>query len=88
MLFRSIVNAYTGAFVSAPEFPTYMKVFLLSQPLHFGDYGGWPLKVAWALLDIGAIILLCSGLVLWWRRRKSVPKFGRAPTASEDPQIG
>ena len=80
----TIVNAYTGAFVSAPEFPTYMKVFLLSQPLHFGDYGGWPLKVAWAVLEIGAIIYIKKELVLWWRRRRFAPIFERAPTSSED----
>ncbi len=29
-----------------------MTTLLLSQPLHFGDYGGMPLKILWALLDL------------------------------------
>jgi uncharacterized iron-regulated membrane protein len=44
---------------------------LLSQPLHFGDYGGTPLKVIWALLDVITIIVLLSGLYLWCQRCKS-----------------
>ena len=50
--------------------PWYMTALLLSQPLHFGDYGGLPLKILWALLDIIAIIVLVSGLQLWWLRRR------------------
>jgi uncharacterized iron-regulated membrane protein len=41
-----------------------MSALLLSQPLHFGDYGGLPLKIIWALLDIATIIVLASGLYL------------------------
>ena len=47
------------------EMPWYAKAVLLSQPLHFGDYGGLPLKLIWALLDILTIIVLGSGLYLW-----------------------
>ena len=46
------------------------KALALSQPLHFGDYGGLPLKVLWALLDIITIIVLGSGLYLWIARRR------------------
>ena len=28
--------------------PWYVKALKLSQPLHFGDYGGMPLKIIWA----------------------------------------
>lgn len=79
-----IVNAYTGEFVSQPEFPFYLKALLLSQPLHFGDYGGLSLKIAWAALDIGAIILLWSGLIVWWRKRNQKPEF-KSPTAEAVP---
>ncbi len=65
-----IINAYTGDYIAAPELPAYLQMLLLSQPLHFGDYGGIWLKVAWAVLDVAAIVLLWSGLVLWWRRRR------------------
>jgi uncharacterized iron-regulated membrane protein len=41
---------------------------LVSQPLHFGDYGGMPLKIIWAVLDVITIMVLGSGLYLWLRR--------------------
>jgi uncharacterized iron-regulated membrane protein len=52
------------------EMPWYAKALFVSQPLHFGDYGGLPLKLAWALLDAVTIFVLCSGLYLWLGRRR------------------
>ena len=43
----------------------------MSQPLHFGDYGGLPMQVLWAVLDIVTIAVLGSGLYLWLKRRQS-----------------
>ncbi|MEM6708491.1 MAG: PepSY-associated TM helix domain-containing protein [Pseudomonadota bacterium] len=78
-----IINAYSGAVVAAPDMPWYINTLLLSQPLHFGDYGGLLFKIMWALLDVGTIVLLWSGLVLWWRKRgKSVDIEWREPLAS------
>ncbi|MDI9727804.1 PepSY-associated TM helix domain-containing protein [Stutzerimonas stutzeri] len=54
-----------GAQSSAAEPVTALQ---LSEPLHFGDYGGLPLKVLWALLDILTIVVLGSGLYLWLKR--------------------
>lgn len=51
------------------EMPWYVKTLLLSQPLHFGDYGGMPMKIIWAVLDVITIIVLGSGLYLWFARR-------------------
>jgi len=41
----------------------------ISRPLHFGDYGGVPLKVIWAAFDLAIIFVLVSGLYLWFARR-------------------
>jgi len=46
-----------------------MKALQLSQPLHFGDYGGVPLKLLWAALTLITILVLGSGLYLWLGRR-------------------
>ena len=69
-----IVNAYSGELIAAPGLPWYLNALLLSQPLHFGDYGGIGFKIAWALLDFAMIMLLWSGLVLWWRKRHETPE--------------
>ncbi|HEU0273217.1 MAG TPA: PepSY-associated TM helix domain-containing protein [Candidatus Udaeobacter sp.] len=65
-----LVDAQTGNFSATREMPWYITALLLSQPLHFGDYGGLPLKIIWAALDLVAILVLGSGVYLWWKRRK------------------
>ncbi|WP_171096288.1 PepSY-associated TM helix domain-containing protein [Usitatibacter rugosus] len=65
-----MVDAKTAAVTNAPDLPWYLTALLVSQPLHFGDYGGMPMKVLWALLDIATIFVLGSGLYLWLKRRQ------------------
>lgn len=68
-LYRPVlVDVETGAVTARPQLPGYMTMLLLSQPLHFGDYGGMPLKLLWALLDLLTIAVLVSGLYLWLKR--------------------
>jgi uncharacterized iron-regulated membrane protein len=70
-LFKPVlVDTQTAQVTDSRNLPWYAAALLLSQPLHFGDYGGMPLKVIWALLDLITIIVLGSGLYLWWARRR------------------
>ena len=65
-----LIDAETSAVVDQRALPWYTTALLVSQPLHFGDYGGLPLQVLWALLDVVAIVVLGSGVYLWvakWR---------------------
>lgn len=64
------VDAQNGE-TATLDAPWYVDTLLLSQPLHFGDYGGLPLKIIWAILDIFTIIILITGLYLWIKRFKS-----------------
>ena len=41
----------------------------LSQPLHFGNYGGLALKLLWAAFTIVTLVVLASGMYLWVARR-------------------
>lgn len=68
-----LVDAKTAQATAAPALPWYLTALLVSQPLHFGDYGGVPLKVLWASLDVITIVVLASGLYLWWARRRVMP---------------
>ncbi|AWN46406.1 peptidase [Methylobacterium terrae] len=69
-----LLEAGTGAVADSRALPWYLTALLVSQPLHFGDYGGLPMKVLWALLDLVSIVVLGSGLYLWWvRRRRPAP---------------
>jgi uncharacterized iron-regulated membrane protein len=66
-----LVNARSGKLASVISMPWYLRALELSRPLHFGDYGGLPLKILWALFDLVTIIVLGSGLYLWLSRRSS-----------------
>ncbi|PRA49663.1 MULTISPECIES: PepSY domain-containing protein [Pseudomonas] len=66
-----LIDASTLNVTAIAERPWYMDAMGMSQPLHFGDYGGMPMKILWAALDVLTIIVLGSGLYLWIVRRKA-----------------
>ena len=70
MLKPVLVDAQTEELTASRDLPWYVTALLISQPLHFGDYGGLPLKILWAVLDVVTLIVLGSGLYLWTKRRK------------------
>ena len=71
-LFKPVlVDATTGEVTDSRTLPWYLTGLLLSQPLHFGDYGGRPMQIMWAILDLMSIVVLGSGLYLWIVRRKT-----------------
>ena len=73
-----MVGASDGRVIALAGMPWYLEALLLSQPLHFGDYGGLPLQIVWAGLDVATIVVLASGLYLWVaRRRRSRRRWGR-----------
>ena len=64
----ALVDARSGKLTAIVRMPWYLRAVELSRPLHFGDYGGMPLKIIWALLDLVTIAVLGSGLYLWLAR--------------------
>jgi uncharacterized iron-regulated membrane protein len=79
-----LVDAGTNALTASPPLPWYLTALLVSQPLHFGDYGGMPMQILWALLDIATIVVLGSGLYLWVGRRN--PAKAAKPKAALEPE--
>ncbi|GGE17151.1 hypothetical protein GCM10011529_24540 [Polymorphobacter glacialis] len=71
LLTPALIDAETGTLTDIRPMPWYAQALLISQPLHFGDYGGLPLKLLWAVLDVFTIIVLGSGLYLWLGRRRA-----------------
>lgn len=65
-----LIDARSLEVTAIGQRPWYMDALSMSQPLHFGDYGGMPMKILWAVLDVLTIIVLGSGLYLWWVRRR------------------
>ncbi|PBQ15827.1 peptidase [Pseudomonas congelans] len=66
-----LIDAQSLQVTAVVERPWYMDALGMSQPLHFGDYGGMPMKILWAVLDVLTIIVLGSGVYLWWVRRRT-----------------
>jgi uncharacterized iron-regulated membrane protein len=78
-----LVDAQTAGITDRRKLPWYLTALLISQPLHFGDYGGAGLKFLWALLDLATIVVLGSGLYLWikrGRKARAESKSGAAVT--------
>lgn len=82
-----LVDARSGELVATVVMPWYLRALEVSRPLHFGDYGGLPLKIIWVLLDIVTIVVLASGLYLWLAR-SSMAKPRPAPAVSPLPLSG
>ena len=40
------------------------------SPLHYGEFGGLPFKLVWALLGLAPSMLFITGLMTWWRPRR------------------
>lgn len=66
-----LIDAETGNISAIKPLPWYLRAIEVSRPFHFGDYGGMPLKIIWAVFDVGLIAVLGSGLYLWLSRRKT-----------------
>ena len=66
-----LVDVQTGAVATAQGLPWYLRVLEMSRPFHFGNYGGLPLKIIWAIFDLMLISVLLSGVYLWLSRRKT-----------------
>jgi uncharacterized iron-regulated membrane protein len=70
MLKPVLVDATTGKVTDSRPLPWYLTALIVSQPLHFGDYGGLPMQILWAVLDVITIVVLGSGLYLWLVKRR------------------
>jgi uncharacterized iron-regulated membrane protein len=68
LLTPALIEAESGRLTDARDMPALNQALMMSKPLHFGDYGGLPLKLIWALLDLATIWVLWTGVLLWLRR--------------------
>ncbi len=70
-----LVDAATGQLMTVVKRPWYADILGLAYPLHVGNYGGLPLKILWALLDLLTIGMLMSGIYGWIiRDKKNMPR--------------
>lgn len=44
------------------------RLSLAVYALHFGDFGGLPLQILWALLGLVPVVLVITAYTMWWNR--------------------
>ena len=59
---REVVDVRNGTW--------WTKVVDTFTPLHFGTFGGLPVKILWCLGGLTPGILAVTGFLMWWKRRK------------------
>jgi uncharacterized iron-regulated membrane protein len=85
VLTLGLVHARSGA-TRVVDLPWYLKAVFVSQPLHFGDYGGLPLRLLWALFSVVTLALSGSGIYLFFARRGRRPVSSALATAAMTPE--
>lgn len=66
-------DSRTGAFVSLHDLRqdgTWAQILDSFEPLHFGDFGGLPVKILWATAGCTPALLSVSGMIIWWKRQR------------------
>ncbi|MCM8738006.1 PepSY domain-containing protein [Azospirillum sp. A1-3] len=71
LLSVALVDAETGVVAETAGTPWYMTVLMLSGPFHFGDYGGLPLQIVWALFTIVTGVVTVTGFIVWLKRPRA-----------------
>ncbi len=70
VLTMALVDAKDPTRAEAHQLPGYLRALLLSEPLHFGNYGGLPLKLVWTLFALSTLGLSVSGVWSFWTGRR------------------
>jgi uncharacterized iron-regulated membrane protein len=70
MLTLALADARDPTRVVHHAFPLYLQALMVSEPLHFGDYGGYPLKVVWVLFSLLSLGIAISGVWITVSQRK------------------
>ncbi|HXP84600.1 MAG TPA: PepSY-associated TM helix domain-containing protein [Bryobacteraceae bacterium] len=65
-----------------PRLSTGDKVIQWLYYIHFGNFGGWPVKLIWTLLGFAPVLLFITGVIMWWNRVLS-PEARRAKRAGK-----
>jgi uncharacterized iron-regulated membrane protein len=69
------LNPATGAVIAIDRIvdrPIGARFLAAFSPIHYAQFGGVPMKVAWSLLGLSPLLLFVTGLYAW-RRPKPRP---------------
>lgn len=87
MLTLALVDTKTPGRAELHQLPLYLKALLLSEPFHFGDYGGLSLKLVWLGFGLVTIALSGSGVWVFLLRRRDRPTKVQASSVDEEAAV-
>jgi uncharacterized iron-regulated membrane protein len=66
----AIVDHYDPPDPNSFEAPRRLgdDIFRLFARLHFGTFGGWPVRVTWFIIGLAPAVLFVTGVLMWWNR--------------------
>ncbi len=79
-------SADSGGLREVVNLPFYLKALILSEPLHFGNYGGLLFKIIWLLFALCSLLVMIMGVATYWSRtRKMKEKTRLSPLKNSVP---
>ena len=57
----------------AANWPLGVRLFQSLSPIHYGEWGGLPVKMLWSLFGAAPTALFITGLLVWWRPARRKP---------------
>lgn len=70
---RAWIDPYDGSVIAIHDFAAQSAAEAVTPilvNLHYGDFAGLGLRVAWAVLGLGLTTMIVSGMVIWHHRTK------------------
>jgi uncharacterized iron-regulated membrane protein len=72
------MDQYTGAVLATYDYSGASVAGKLSNTwlaaLHFGSFGGLPVRIAYLIVGSAPVLLLVTGVAVWWLRRADKPE--------------
>jgi uncharacterized iron-regulated membrane protein len=78
------LDAATGSVVMVDRIvdrPAGARFLAAMSPLHYGQFGGKTVKIAWALFGLAPLLLFVTGLLVWWK-----PATRTSPQPAPEPE--
>jgi uncharacterized iron-regulated membrane protein len=65
------LDQYTGAVLATQQSEAKTAgdvVMAWISPLHVGNFGGLPIRIAWLVIGLAPAALFVTGFIMWWTR--------------------
>lgn len=73
----ALVDPQTAQILDIQALPLFSRIMRITYPMHFGNFGGWPVRVAFTLFALTSGFLSVTAYVMYiakWRRKRRMQK--------------